>query len=400
MVSQPRIPFSKTTASVLLDGTRAVAALLVCLSHWRNIFFLSYSRLRVPHKFVFIPFYAITGAGHASVIVFFVLSGYLISGSVFRMFDSGSWSWRRYLTHRLVRLWIVLIPALILGGLLDSAGIRLHHAPGLYTGLVDNHMAFTVPQFLTARCFFASLFFVQWILAPTFGSNGPLWSLGNEFWYYILFPLGVLAFRQSFRPLHRLLSAILFIGISFFVGRTIFFLFPVWLLGAVLARMPQRLPGPARTWVWILYPVLFLLLEKPHFIPSLACDYLLGILTFFFVLSLLSATGLAPARVWVAVFRIGAKFSYTLYLVHVPFLVFLASLIVGDSLWSVNLRSGLVGIAVLGAAYMYAYSVAFVTEFRTDRVRSQIERLVLPRSNGSVPALAASSPASVDSGPA
>jgi peptidoglycan/LPS O-acetylase OafA/YrhL len=393
MVSQPRIPFSKTTASVLLDGTRAAAALLVCLSHWRQIFFQSYQLLRVPHKFIFIPFYVITGAGHASVIVFFVLSGYLISGSVFRMFDSRSWSWRRYLTHRLVRLWIVLIPALILGGLFDNAGIRMHHAPGLYTGLVNNGMASSVPQFLTVRAFFASLFFVQWILGPTFGSNGPLWSLANEFWYYILFPLGVFAFRRSFRPLHRLLSAMLFLGISFFVGHSILFLFPVWLLGAVLARMPQRLPGRARTWAWFLYPVLFFVFAQPRFIPPLASYYLLGIFTFFFVLSMLSATVPAPARVWVGVCRIGARFSYTLYLVHVPFLIFLASLIIGDSQWSVNLKSALGGMAVLVAAYIYAYSVAFVTEFRTDTVRGQIERIVLPRSNKSVPAPAASGPA-------
>jgi peptidoglycan/LPS O-acetylase OafA/YrhL len=400
MASQPRIPFTKTTASVLLDGTRAAAALLVCLSHWRMIFFVSYPLLHVPHKFLYIPFYAITGAGHASVIVFFVLSGYLISGSVFRMFDNGSWSWRRYLTHRLVRLWIVLIPALILGGVLDSAGLRLNHAPGLYTGLVDNNMALTVPQFLTVRSFFGNLIFVQWILTPTFGSNGPLWSLANEFWYYILFPLGVIAFRHSFPPLHRLLSAVLFIGISFFVGHSILFLFPVWLLGAVLARMPQRLPTRARTWVWILYPVLFFLLVRPSFIPSLAKDYLLGIFTFFLVLSMLSATGLAPARVWVGVCRIGSRFSYTLYLVHVPFLVFLASLIVDDSRWSMNLKSALGGMAVIVAAYIYAYSVAFVTEFRTDTVRGQIERIVLPRSNKSVLAAAASSPTSAGSGPA
>lgn len=30
--------------------------------------------------------------------------------------------------------------------------------------------------------------FLQTRFTPVFGSNGPLWSLFNEFWYYVLFP--------------------------------------------------------------------------------------------------------------------------------------------------------------------------------------------------------------------
>ena len=34
-------------------------------------------------------------------------------------------------------------------------------------------------------------FFLQTIVGPTFGSNGPLWSLAYEWWYYVLFPLAL-----------------------------------------------------------------------------------------------------------------------------------------------------------------------------------------------------------------
>jgi peptidoglycan/LPS O-acetylase OafA/YrhL len=33
-----------------------------------------------------------------------------------------------------------------------------------------------------------NLVFLQAILVPTWGSNGPLWSLAFEFWFYIWFP--------------------------------------------------------------------------------------------------------------------------------------------------------------------------------------------------------------------
>jgi peptidoglycan/LPS O-acetylase OafA/YrhL len=63
--------------------------------------------------------YLITGLGHQWVIVFFVLSGYLVGGSVLRSVAVNHWSWRVYLLNRLTRLYAVLIPALVFGGLLD-----------------------------------------------------------------------------------------------------------------------------------------------------------------------------------------------------------------------------------------------------------------------------------------
>ena len=56
-------------------------------------------------------FYFVSNYGHTAVIVFFLLSGYFVGGSVLRQVEAGTWSWQRYLTERMSRLWIVLIPA-------------------------------------------------------------------------------------------------------------------------------------------------------------------------------------------------------------------------------------------------------------------------------------------------
>src|ERR1700744_2946758 len=133
MNKPPRLSFSRTNASVLLDLMRALAALVVCVEHWRNFFFVDYNQVH-DHRALFAVFYILTGAGHQAVVIFFVLSGYLISGSIFRLVESGKWSWRLYLTHRLVRLWIVLLPALVLGAILDNTGLALQLAPALYAG--------------------------------------------------------------------------------------------------------------------------------------------------------------------------------------------------------------------------------------------------------------------------
>ena len=45
------------------------------------------------------------------------------------------------------------------------------------------------PLHLDAATFWGNLVFLQTILVPTYGTNALLWSLANEFWYYMLFPL-------------------------------------------------------------------------------------------------------------------------------------------------------------------------------------------------------------------
>ena len=110
------------TASVHLDALRGIAAVGVCLSHLRDFFFVDYPH--PAHKNLLLAaIHLVSGLRHQWVIVFFVLSGYLVGGSVLRSMALGRWSWREYLLNRLTRLYIVLVPALVLGGLLDATGI-------------------------------------------------------------------------------------------------------------------------------------------------------------------------------------------------------------------------------------------------------------------------------------
>src|ERR1700722_6088811 len=104
--------FQSTVASVLLDALRGVAALLVCIDHWRYLLFIDYPQLTFHRKLLFLP-YAMCTMGHQAVVVFFVLSGYLVGGHVLRARETGRWSWSVYLIQRGVRLWPVLVPAVV-----------------------------------------------------------------------------------------------------------------------------------------------------------------------------------------------------------------------------------------------------------------------------------------------
>lgn len=179
--SEPAPPISSAwmprkltaAASDSLDLIRALAACAVIVGHLRALFFVDFRQL--SHEcWPLQALYFLTGFGHQVVVVFFVLSGFLISSTVIRSHVLGKWSWRDYAVNRATRLYVVLIPGLLLGFFWDRLGSRLFAAKGIYAHpLADLGPAVPLQNF-TSGNFLGNLFFLQTIFCDTFGSNGPL----------------------------------------------------------------------------------------------------------------------------------------------------------------------------------------------------------------------------------
>ena len=184
-----------TIGSVNLNAIRGAAALVVLIGHTRSLFFSSLSggvsgtsqHLQQGTG----PGPVQISMGNEAVIVFFVLSGYLVGGSAIRDLKNGTWSWKKYLLLRLTRLWIVLLPALLFGILVDHIGLRAFHgSSSIYTGPPGLCIApCNVGDRLLPKVVVGNIFFLQRIFVATAGTNNALWSLANEFWYYLTFPL-------------------------------------------------------------------------------------------------------------------------------------------------------------------------------------------------------------------
>lgn len=369
-IHRPR--FKDTKASTLLDLIRGVAATMVLLEHWRNMLFVDYSQL--PHyRFLLALPYLLSSFGHQAVIIFFILSGYLIGRSVLHAIDRDEWSWWTYLVHRFVRLWVVLIPGLIMCALWDFLGIHFHLAPALYSGLVANHETPNIIQAATLKIFLGNIFFLQTIAVPVFGSDQALWSLANEFWYYILFPLGLLAFRYSGSK--RLLYLGLLVPIIWIVRGTILELFPIWLGGVALARVSQPIfPKVLRHISCAAYILVTILAAKLHSHFPILDDYIFASFSCIFIWIILSASEIQErGSLFSLISRKSAAFSYSLYVVHMPFCLFLAALAVGENRWVPAIGSIVKSLAILGATIAYAYVFAMATEFKTDQYRKRIE---------------------------
>ncbi len=368
-----------------LNMFRAGAALVVVLNHVRGLFFVHGSEVE-SHNIVYRAFYLVTSLGHQAVMAFFVLSGYLVGSSIVRS-GMKDWSWRHYLNRRLTRLWIVLIPALVLCALIDHIGFSVFGLHGIYgTGRNTNGIipGPVQPQ-STVADFFGNIFFLQGIHVPTFGANGALWSLTYEFWYYLLFPLVMLvAFAKS--PLARALAGLAALGIVVFVGSTISLYFLIWLLGVAVYVAPPLAVLSSRS-VWHVCMVVSLgmcalWLSVANLVAIRPSDLVTGILfagvIYLVIQSPRRASDDLGTRTGTVASHLAA-FSFTLYLVHLPVLVFVRAGLQDHGvpgLWQPTVTHLMIAATMVIGVVLIAFAVSLVTEAQTDRLRMRVSRVI------------------------
>ena len=316
---------------IWLDLIRGLAALGVFMQHLRTLLFQNY--WEGPGSFLKKIFYFITGFSHESVIVFFVLSGFLITGSIVNARKKESFSVLNYGLDRLVRLWIVLIPGLVLTLVIDRLGIHWFGTNPAYLGTIQYTGNIDVAANLNAPTFFGNIFFLQGIRVNTFGSNTPLWSLTNEFWYYVLFPAIYFLFYLK-KIWIRVSLSILTITIFFLIGQGILLYFLVWLIGSALFFVKENFPAPSVRLKQILlvagiiaFGIYFYELRISGPLDWVK-DILSGLIT-----AVLCFVGLYSDMRSKLISRIVSFFSgmsYSLYVIHLPLALFLSSWLVGS----------------------------------------------------------------------
>ncbi len=190
--------------SLYLDLLRLLAALAVMVSHISGFTFGGMQPMPIS-------------VGHNAVIVFFLLSGYVIAYVV----DHKENQPRAFWVSRLARIYSVALPAVFLTPLVDAVGLQLNaqfYASGL-----------TTHDYPLVRIL-ASLGFVNelWLVSIMPFSNSPYWSLCYEMSYYVLF--AIYCFADGGKRWRWLSLAALVIGPK------IMLLAPIWGLGVVLYR--------------------------------------------------------------------------------------------------------------------------------------------------------------------
>jgi peptidoglycan/LPS O-acetylase OafA/YrhL len=328
-----------------------------------------------------------TGLGHASVVIFFVLSGYLVGGSVLRDLKRRTFSFGKYAVRRLTRLWTVLLPAIALGLLMDKLSAHFFagsqtFARGSFTGgalaPVKVWTILKVILFLQSTTLFQC----------TLGTNVSLWSLSNEFWYYILFAVFAVCLAGKSRPAWQRVSlGILGCLLLWFVGAPIASYFPLWLCGVVAYLIPARIPSTWRSVSSTAMAVQFcavLYFMRSHAEAPLMADTLITISFMLLLYAVLHQLEAAREGLHSKFAHASSFPSYSLYTVHVPACILLAALL-DTHVRKLAQHDTTLIVAVFLGVLIYAGLFYFAFERNTDRIRIFLESRLSARGSAHQP---------------
>ena len=354
--------------SNVLDLSRAVAAGLVVLYHAR----IHVLGGQLPTNFSGAIAYSVTNCGTQACLWFFVISGYLVGGSVLADIKARRFSFERYFINRMARLYIVLLPALALGYALDSVRVG---ALG-----INFHAGFETTTSLAPMTFVGNVLFLQTIMVPTLGSNNALWSLACEFWYYLVFPLLIAPLMTTRRWSSRL-GMLMCGGILYLLlmkaNISLAWLFVVWCVGVGVRALPSRLvKSEALAWVaaigaTLIYP----------FAHSILGPLATVAIAIAFGCAINASHGKDTTWRYGSVVKSFGAFSYSLYLVHLPIQHYLLTMTRYNADPFLSLpASSPVAIAIIGGlvvvCYACAYAFSLATERHTRWLRHRLFQLV------------------------
>jgi peptidoglycan/LPS O-acetylase OafA/YrhL len=357
-----------------LDVLRAGAAMMVLFGHTAHFF--------LPHSFL--------GAGWVQglgVYLFFLISGFLISLSVFERRHNPHYGFRAYFIDRFCRIYSAFLPALVLVVVLDSFvhtspvyEWRRDYTPQDWIGNLLMLQDFPIFQILRRLGAPDS----DWFIGP-FGSARPFWTISIEWWIYMLFGGVVLIWLRRTKPIGRiglLLLAVAAIEPAYhFVGGYDQCLTFLWIAGMGASLLWLRLPAlanqsPGLTRSRLLGIALIVAVASVGAIAgrllanhSEMIELQFGIFLGTFVFAMFFFLGLASIHVSPLLERLVgfiASYSYSLYLTHYSLLEFLA----------IRLAPGSDGGATFWLAIGAANIVAVVFWYLFERHYRQLARLI------------------------
>lgn len=376
IVADARSGDERHHAYIYMDAMRALLALAVAYGHIWALFIQDYDgKGRWSERLLVDGLYYAAGFAHAAVVIFFVLSGYWIAKSVDARMRAG-WSWRGYLADRTTRLMVVLLPALALGGLLDATSIWMFQSP-THLRLTDTWvLRKDVITDLSPVTLLGNMVFLQDILVSPYGTNGPLWSLASEFWYYIWFPAIWLTLR-----LRRLSWACASFALAILAPHLAAG-FLAWMCGALLHFATDR-PANAgaqsrkatKRRLLLAGGAFLIVLAGGRMGDFVAEDILLAVAAAVFFHALLQRDP-HPFLGVRTLATYGAATSFSLYAIHFPILAFAAAFLVPVERLSPTFGNIAIAAVVLGLTVLAAKAFSDGTEAHTAGARKIARRLL------------------------
>lgn len=352
---------SEKTRFYWLDAVRFLSAFIVLLNHGRNTFFFAYGDLPIDQQGIVAQLlYFFSRLGHEAVLLFFVLSGFLVGGLGIERLRNGSLNLTEYAIDRFARIFPPLLTALLF--FLFTAWML----PGHYG-----------TDFTWGRVL-GNLFCLQGICCKSLVS--PFWTLSYEVWFYILFGLLGLLLGARKNGAKIVAFFLFFAAFSvFFLGLKLHYLL-IWMMGALayIARPKEKSVG-----VLLLSILAFAVgtvcweYSEPSRSVTQVSVFNRDLLELFIALSscliiqqlILCEPHNVVCRKVEQFFGQCAKFSYTLYLNHRIVFIWVVAVIGARQTFSLTLADLLKYCMILVVTIIVCWGLYFCAERRSPQLK-------------------------------
>lgn len=361
----------------ILNHVRWIAATAVVFSHLRNILLVEFHDVPNPGILTKL-FYYLTGFGHFAVVVFFVLSGYLVGSKALDLLhtDSLDRDWKKFVIDRFARIFIVFVPALLLSGAVLLCGLTFFHSKLFVTNGWSAGWIAPLPHDAKTSLWVGGLFLVNGIFVDTISVNGALWSLAYE-WFYYVAAAGIVVFYRKYWN----------------VATSVFVLYVAAVSVGVVLNNLEVLVGAVS---WIAGTVASRIAEKGYMKSRLS--WIAGILAFLAATILFRSHPLLPDPIWALCIAFSlshsrwysvapapdlgkslADFSYTLYVIHVPIIAFLVGCFQSAGFLSERMQFTTASACLVASGVFLVLIIARIfalfTEDKTPLLRNWLLRL-------------------------
>lgn len=361
--------------SLLIALLRGLCAIEVAAAHLRAEFFPGLRAMADP-PLAYQALAFLTGFAHQAVVLFFLISGWLVGGSLLGKIGKPQ-ALQAYAIDRLSRLWTVLIPTFALMLLF-----------GVLAGqLIPDTIDYSRSNSYSLLSFAGNLVGLQTVTMEQFGGNFPLWSLANETWYYVMFPL-LLVLMTGSGPARRALAMLSLVAIAIALPYAMTLYFLIWLLGAIFSRVRVDCSNAVRWLMLGVFGAMAVYYRLTGYNDDMSAASFVQDLSYslVFLLFLCSMHVKAdPTSPPLARLRAGAtffaEFSFTLYVFHIPLIRLMQH--VGLKVWGGYRLSPSSWIdygiyfSLLGLLLALSYGSYRLFESHTPKVRRRLKELLL-----------------------
>ena len=301
----------------VLNWIRGICAILVVFGHAR--FFYPYENLSRDgnitniEKILLLP----TSLAVESVAIFFLISGFLVGGQVWRNVNLGIFSWKKFLVDRLTRFWVVLIPGLFFSQVLHNVVTKGENLVSVSNDSLKN-MGCNLIFLMPTRC-------------KPFAKNESLWSLGYEFYFYLIFALVISLIYRKNSVKSKILHIIWIQIVAVSFTPALFILILPWLLGFYIYIVFEKRKNKKITiklsqrWIIAILLLACILLSSNIYVYSQTTTILFTALGASYVILLATYYSKHNISIFHGKMRLLnflGKASFTIYVFHLPFIQF------------------------------------------------------------------------------